>query len=101
MRYFIRRTVAGVAVVVAGLVAGGCQSGNGSSSAANCTGRHAAAQPASGPAGSAGPAVAASWLLPGGQPGQHQGCGQPDQQLRCLEAGRGVVRAAPGVQPGL
>ena len=40
--------------------------------------------------GSANPAVAAGWALPGGNLAEHAGCRQRDQQLERLQAGRGV-----------
>jgi glucose dehydrogenase len=62
-----RPAVVGVIVTVAaGLAVGGCAS-SAKSSAANCSAQHAAAgQPATAPAASANPGVAAGWTLPGG-----------------------------------
>jgi outer membrane protein assembly factor BamB len=69
MRCFVKRpAVAGVTLLVAaGLAVGGCGSSKGNSSTASCFARHAATGKASSaPGGSANPAVAAGWTLPGG-----------------------------------
>jgi len=69
VRCFVTRTgVAGVTLLAAaGLAAGGCASSTSSSSVAGCLAKPAAAGTAgSGPGGSANPAVAAGWTLPGG-----------------------------------
>jgi alcohol dehydrogenase (cytochrome c) len=62
-----RPAVAGVTLLAAaGLAAAGCSTSSGSSaSAAGCSGKQAGAA-STGPAGSAGPGVAAGWTLPGG-----------------------------------
>ena len=54
-----------ILAVAAGLAAGGCASGA-RSSVASCAATQAAGQASSAPAGSANPAAAAGWTLPGG-----------------------------------
>jgi alcohol dehydrogenase (cytochrome c) len=70
MRVRVNRPAVGtvIAVVAAGLAAGGCASSSAKSSVAvNCSGQHVAAgQAGSASGGSANPAVAAGWTLPGG-----------------------------------
>jgi outer membrane protein assembly factor BamB len=66
---FNRPVVAGVSLMAAAsLAVAGCASSSGSgSSTASCFARHGAASPAaSAPGGSANPAAAAAWTLPGG-----------------------------------
>ncbi len=68
MRYFVKRTGAGVALLAAAsLAVGGCASSKSSSSVASCFAKPAAAgQAGSVPSSSPNPAVAAGWTLPGG-----------------------------------
>jgi glucose dehydrogenase len=68
MRVCVKRpAVVGVILTVAaGLAVGGCASSTAKPSAANCSGRHAAAGQASGAAGGSAGSVAAGWALPGG-----------------------------------
>jgi alcohol dehydrogenase (cytochrome c) len=69
MRFFVKRpAVASVTLLVAaGLAVSGCGKSSSGSSTASCFAKHAAAGTASSaPGGSANPAVAAGWTLPGG-----------------------------------
>jgi alcohol dehydrogenase (cytochrome c) len=69
VRQLVTRTgVAGVALLAAAsLAAGGCASSTRNASAPSCSAKQAATGAASSaPVGSAGPGVAASWTLPGG-----------------------------------
>jgi outer membrane protein assembly factor BamB len=69
MRFFVQRpAVASVTLLVAaGLAVGGCASSKSHSGTASCFAKPAAAGTASSaPGGSANPAVAAGWTLPGG-----------------------------------
>ncbi len=68
MRYFAKRTGAGVTLLAAAsLVAGGCASSTSSSSVASCFATPAAAgQVGRAPGSSPNPAAAAGWTLPGG-----------------------------------